>query len=346
MNLENLRNTYPQLLLYMEENGYSKTYIKDIHKEILWILAERASHDWGDYLDVCKHYEQASPSYSNYIQKRAHLGAIMDFDLHGKFPDGKDSSLIKKGAYTKLEAVFKSLIDYFLQIELGRGVEKTTATSWKNQASCFLAFLQEAGTNRLSDVKEETVLSFFVSSDMKPIRGSGYCWTIARFLKTCLPLDAEGCQKALSFIPVLRRTRKNIQYLTEDEQQRILDALSDMSNALTLRERAIGQIAVCYGMRSGDIAALTLDSIDWDREVIRIIQQKTQQPLELPLLTVAGNAIFDYISKERKASSCTALFLTLNAPFVTIHTPLEPIDPPCFPSDKKSIIADKPARIL
>ncbi|MDR3271481.1 MAG: tyrosine-type recombinase/integrase [Peptococcaceae bacterium] len=68
-------------------------------------------------------------------------------------------------------------------------------------------------------------------------------------------------------------------------------------------------------MRSGDIATLELKSIDWDRDVISIIQRKTQQPLELPLLTAVGNAIYDYATQERPASSCTALFLTWNAPF-------------------------------
>jgi len=167
----------------------------------------------------------------------------------------------------------------------------------------------------LVDVKEETVLSFFISSDMKPIKGSSYRWTVSRFLQTCMPTDTEGCKKVLSFIPMLRKSRKNVQYLTSGEHQKILDALSDMSNMLTLRDRAIGQMAVHYGMRSGDIAAMELESIDWDRDIISIIQRKTQQPLELPLLTVVGNAIYDYIIQERPASNCSALFLTWNAPF-------------------------------
>jgi integrase len=249
------------------------------------------------------------------MKKRAYLGVIMEFDLHGKLPDGKDSALIKKGAYTKLAPEFKALVDYFVQHELERGVENTTVRVWKNEASCFLFFLQEEGIYRLSSLKEETALSFFLSSDMKPIRGSSYRWTIAHFLTTCLPLDAEGCKKALLFIPMLRRARKNIQYLTPDEHRKIIETLSDASNTLTLRERAIGQIAVYYGMRSGDIAALELNSIDLDREVIRIIQRKTQQPLELPLLTVVGNAIYDYATQERPASDCPALFLTRNAPY-------------------------------
>jgi integrase len=315
MDIENLRRNYPRLLSGMKEIGYSEIYVKGINKMIQWILTESEYHDWDNYFDICKYYEQTSGTHNNYKRKRACLGVIMGFDLYGKFPDGRDSNLIKKGAYTKLEPTFKSFVDYFYQNELNRGVEKTTSKVWKNEASCFLLFLQESGMHRLSDVKEEAVLSFFVSDNMKPIRGSGYRWTIAHFLRTCSPLDVAGCKKALSFVPMLRRTRKNIQYLTAEEHQKIIGALGDMSNTLTLRERAIGQIAINYGMRSGDIAALELDSINWNREIISVIQRKTQQPLELPLLTIVGNAIYDYLKQERPANNCTALFLTLNAPF-------------------------------
>jgi integrase len=315
MELKNLSSTYPQLLSHMEKAGYSKDYIKAVGKEIQRILAENETRNYTGYSDVCEHYKQTLNTHNSYKQRRAQLGIIMEFDLHGKLPDGRDSELIKKGAYTRLEPEFKALVDHLRQTELDRGVEKTTVNVWKNEASCFLNFLQEAGVRRLIDVKEELVLSFFISSDMKPVKGSSYRWTIDHFLKTCLPLDRKGCGKARSFIPMLRRTRKNIQYLTPDEHQKILDALGDVSNALTLRDRAIGQIAVHYGMRSGDIAALELDSIDWDRDIIRIVQRKTQQPLELPLLTVAGNAIHDYKNQERPASICPALFLTWNAPF-------------------------------
>jgi len=115
MNVENLRSKFTHLLSYMEEAGYSDTYIRGIHKEIQWILSENDNHQWGDYYEICKHYERETISRRNYMRKRAYLGVIMEFDLNGKFPDGRDSALIKKGAYTKLIPAFKSLVDYFFQ---------------------------------------------------------------------------------------------------------------------------------------------------------------------------------------------------------------------------------------
>jgi len=299
----------------MEEVGYSEIYIRYVQKDIQWILAENETHDWRDYLDICKFYEQQSLCRSNCYGKRARLGLIMEFDLHGKYPDGRDSALIKKGAYSKLNPAYNYLVDRFCDIELGRGIEKSTVRVWRNESSCFLLHLQEADIHELKDVREDLVLSFFLTPDMRPARGSGYRWTIARFLKTCLPLGVEGCQKLLSFIPPMRRARKNVQYLTSEEHQKILNVLADMTNTLTLRDRAIGQIGVNYGMRSGDIAALEMGSIDLGCEVISITQRKTRQPLELPLLVVVGNAIYDYVVQERPASNSPTLFLNRTAPF-------------------------------
>ena len=43
---------------------------------------------------------------------------------------------------------------------------------------------------------------------------------------------------------------------------------------------------------------MTLGSIDWDRDLIYVKQQKTEFPLELPLTAVVGNAIYDYLTSE------------------------------------------------
>ena len=61
----------------------------------------------------------------------------------------------------------------------------------------------------------------------------------------------------------------------------------------------------CY-----DISSLKLENIDWQKEEIRCIQQKTGVPLRLPLLPVVGNAIYDYLDTERPESSCDNLFLS------------------------------------
>ena len=84
-------------------------------------------------------------------------------------------------------------------------------------------------------------------------------------------------------------------------------------SSLSLQHKAIGLLAFYTGLRSSDIVALTFDQIDWDNDLIRIIQQKAGIPLVLPLRAIVGNAIFDYITKERPQSSEDTVFLTVNS---------------------------------
>ena len=118
----------------------------------------------------------------------------------------------------------------------------------------------------------------------------------------------------LDFLPALRETRKNIQYLTPEEIQKIKKALAG-ENQLSLCDKAIGMLALYTGLRSCDIAELKLDAIDWDRDLINIIQQKTGFPLELPLIAVVGNTIYNYLTSERPHTESEYLFITQNKPY-------------------------------
>lgn len=63
-----------------------------------------------------------------------------------------------------------------------------------------------------------------------------------------------------------------------------------------------------------------MDAIDWEADEIRIVQNKTDVPLILPLTAVIGNAIYDYIRSERPESSDSHIFLGVNRP----HDPISP----------------------
>jgi integrase len=92
------------------------------------------------------------------------------------------------------------------------------------------------------------------------------------------------------------------------------------SSSLSLQNRAIGLLAFYTGLRSCDIASLSLDQLDWKNDLIHITQQKTGTPFVLPLRATVGNAIFDYITKERPKSSENTVFLTVRPPYKRLQT--------------------------
>ncbi len=169
--------------------------------------------------------------------------------------------------------------------------------------------------DRLNSITEEAVLAFFMSSDGELCRSCSYKKKVAAVFKACIPYFPETCQRILAFLPALRETRKNIQYLTPEEIQKVKEAFSNADNQLTLCDKAIGILALYTGLRGCDIAAMTLDSIDWDKDLICIGQQKTEFPLELPLTAVVGNAIYDYLASERPHTESRYLFVSQHKPY-------------------------------
>ncbi|OLN25817.1 putative integrase/recombinase [Desulfosporosinus metallidurans] len=80
-------------------------------------------------------------------------------------------------------------------------------------------------------------------------------------------------------------------------------------------------LATRLGMRSGDIARLTFDEIDFGGNFIRLVQEKTQQPLELPLLPEIKDAIQNYIKNARPiVNDECRIFLRQKAPYQGITT--------------------------
>ena len=86
----------------------------------------------------------------------------------------------------------------------------------------------------------------------------------------------------MAFLPALKETRKNIQYLTSEEIRKVKYTLADGKKLLTLCDKAIGILALYTGLRGCDIAGLTFNTIDWNNDLIYIRQQKTEIPFKLP----------------------------------------------------------------
>ena len=313
MNIENLRTTHPKLLSQMKEVGYSDKYIQSFRKEINWILAESEYRDWKDYKDIYRHYESTLHTRRALMVKHTILGALEQFELNGKYPDSKWNNLKgREMKHQKLAPEFKGLIDYYINAALEGGKKESTIITESGYASSFLLAMQESGFSRLNGITEEAVMTFFISPDGERLKCHSNRKSITAFLKTCIPINADACQRVASFLPKTRSTRKNIQYLTAEEIARVRETLNDMTNTLSLCDRAIGKLALYTGLRGGDIADMKLASIDWERDTISIRQQKTGNPLALPLTAVVGNAIYDYVNNERPSVDNPNLFLTTN----------------------------------
>ena len=305
MDLQNLKEHHEELLSFMEDNGYCSTYIQRFRNEINRILAGADSSCWQSYQDIYLEYLKLPHSKDYLRNKRTIIGALEQFDLFGRFPDGRHRhTLFKRGSYHLLEPEFQELIDFYRLHEIQRGKKESTIRGESLNTASFLYRMQEQGARCLDEVREDAVLSFFVSEDGLLQKGCSYKKNISAVFKAGLKWKEPQCRRILGFLPLLRETRKNIQYLTQDEVRLLREAAED--KGFSARNKAVILLLLFTGLRGCDIAGLTFSSIDWEKERILVNQQKTSVPVEIPLSVVVGNAIYDYLAEERPGALPTS----------------------------------------
>jgi len=99
-----------------------------------------------------------------------------------------------------------------------------------------------------------------------------------------------------------------------EEVQRLI-ASADTDRHQDIRDRAILLLLAVYGLRSGEVVALTLDDVGWEQNVIHISRPKQRCKQDYPLVAEVGEAILRYLQRVRPRIRSRSLFLTLRARF-------------------------------
>ena len=310
-----------ELLSFLRANDYAETYVNRYRTTIKQITSNAGDQKWTSYEDVYQWYVDSGYSPTYLHELRAIIGKLEQFHLKGIFPDNKGTKSTfwsVKPAYAKLNTEYKSLYDEFEALCCSR-LKDSTVSSYRTKISSFLYELQNKGLASLSDISEENILSCFIGDDGQKRSGT-VCTKIAYFFRILSESGNDQAARILDFVPKMRIARKNIDYLTEDETSKFRGALEDTANNLSYKDRAVGRILLHTGIRGIDIACMKLGDIDWENDLLIFEQQKTSQPLQLPLIPVVGNAIYDYCTMERPASESPYLFLGTQAPHNSLTT--------------------------
>jgi integrase/recombinase XerD len=96
--------------------------------------------------------------------------------------------------------------------------------------------------------------------------------------------------------------------------QRLL-ASTEGDQPKQIRDRAIIMLLAVYGMRAGEVRGLTLEDLDWEKELIHLSRPKSRRRQSYPLSHTVGEAILRYLQQVRPRIRRREVFLTLKAPF-------------------------------
>lgn len=98
----------------------------------------------------------------------------------------------------------------------------------------------------------------------------------------------------------------------EDIRQLIPPA--DSQQPRHIRDRAILLLFAVYALRSGEVARLRLEDIDWTNAIITVARAKQHCSQCYPLAHEVGSAIVRYLHEVRPRGGFREVFLTLRAP--------------------------------
>ena len=198
-----------------------------------------------------------------------------------------------------------------------RGFAHSTVRNHLFTARCFLDHLNyETSPVRLSRVSGNDIEAFVRAAGEKLSRGS-LQHTVAQlrgFLRFLASKGAvtPGLDRQID-TPRLYRQEKLPRSLSWDMVGAFLNSI-DRTTPSGLRDYMMFSLMAAYGLRSCDIASLTLDDIHWRQRRIRIMSRKNGNPFVLPLTDDVAALLIDYLRHGRPVSCRRELFLRMRAP--------------------------------
>ncbi|WP_010243312.1 site-specific integrase [Acetivibrio cellulolyticus] len=173
----------------------------------------------------------------------------------------------------------------------------------------FCKFLNSKNIT-LNDLCIEETEAFFISMNYTLASRHNAARNLSLFLRYAY--DNKYSQKDTSIYILPDNYRKDCKLPTTYEEDEIKEVLISVERASSIgkRDYLILLLATEYGLRAKDITNLCFDDIDWDRNVIRINQHKTDFPVEFPLLASIGNAIIDYLKYGRPLSDAPQIIVS------------------------------------
>jgi integrase/recombinase XerD len=206
---------------------------------------------------------------------------------------------------------------FFTYLREERGLREQTVRLYAHRLRQFEEYLQRIGCDDLSALSPLLLSSYvteaaargYVASTMTGL--GGMLRVFLRYAHSLGLIDrdlshvVEAPQKyKLAVVP---------RSISWDEVRRMLEVV-DLRTVVGRRDYAILLLLVTYGLRAREVAALTLDDVDWERNRLLVRDRKRDHSTAYPLAAAVGDAIVAYLKGGRPQSNARHLFFTHLAP--------------------------------
>jgi integrase len=196
----------------------------------------------------------------------------------------------------------------------GRGLAPATREAYGRVARGYLVFLEQRGISELAKADGASVLAF-LESLLDRWAKSSLVWVVSNF-RPFLKFTGRADLVAAVNLARVRRSRPIIEVLGDDGEELVVRACA--AGPVSARDAAITLLALTTGLRACDIVALRLADVDWRGQAIALVQQKTGNPLTLPLPPLVMGKLADYVLRERPPTPDDHVFVRSVAPHVRL----------------------------
>ena len=180
----------------------------------------------------------------------------------------------------------------------------------------FLIFLENNNIFSLKNYSlKDYIFKYINSSTLFNSTKCNYSKNLRKFLNFTFKKQLSNISGDSLFPKIHKNSRERILSFYSPKEITSLIIAIDTSTSIGKRDYAITLLASTLGLRASDIANLKLENFDFDKKLLKIIQQKTQKPLIQPFTEEILFALLDYLKNGRPVSNSEFIFITSMAPF-------------------------------
>jgi integrase/recombinase XerD len=208
---------------------------------------------------------------------------------------------------------------FFEYLEDERGLRPGSIAGYRHHLFRLEAYLGRIGVRRLSELSPAILSAFVVDragAGLAKVSLCECCAALRGFVRYAhregvIASDLSGAIEG----PQVYRLADIPRSITWEEVGLVLGCV-DRRTPCGKRDWAILLLLVSYGLRSREVAALTLDDIDWRRERLAVRERKAGHSTAFPLSAAVGEALVDYLRHGRPQTKERRVFFRALAPVV------------------------------
>ena len=206
---------------------------------------------------------------------------------------------------------------FFEHLVVDRGLRPASVRHYAHHLSRFETYLGKVGVRGLHELSPALLSGFVAERAANGLAKTSVrdcCGVLRVFLRYAHREGVVGSDlsKTVEW-PQVYRLSSIPRSISWTEVGTVLASV-DRRTPCGKRDYAILLLLVTYGLRSREVAALTLDDIDWKRERLAIPERKAGHSTAFPLSKSVGEAIVDYLQHGRPKTTDRQVFFRAAAP--------------------------------